>query len=202
METVKIFDLSNLISALLGTAIGSIFFPIAIFFFTRWFNRKKMTIILEERKEMSYKVFNLRIHNDSYSTLKNVYAHVTIDNNANDIMLNCRIKFFCSDSPVDFGMLSWSKNIDNKNFPNIDINQGESPDINFIRYHAVDQIDFIEVASEQGFYEEYLGNKSRVVLNSLVRDFTFIVTVTADNMIPKKKTFIYNHQIKKFAEAL
>jgi hypothetical protein len=181
----------------LTAAIGGIFtgiaIPVAQYFIPRLFNRRRVKVNLDTRKESDYIVFNLRIRNNSFSSLRNVYAYVDIDNEVNDIKKEeTRIKFYCSDSKVTNGMLSWSKEINKVNSPNIDINQGETPDLNFIRFH---NNEAIEVASEQGFFDEEKKNKSRVVLKAN-RNFSFTILVTADNLWPIRDEFIFDNTTK------
>ncbi|QEC68916.1 hypothetical protein FRZ67_16960 [Panacibacter ginsenosidivorans] len=182
-------------TAILGAIAAGIVIPFVKYAIPRYFNKLLIKVTLEQRKENTYSVYNLRLFNKTFSTLKNVYAYVTIDNDASDIVKqeNFRISFFCSDSAVDFGMLSWSKNVNNQIAPNIDINQGEAPDINFVRYHVNNPDDAIEVSSEQGFFDEKLKNSSRIVLKAGNRDFIFNVLITADNICPKKLSFRFNH---------
>lgn len=183
---------------LLTAAIGGIFtgivIPIAQYFIPRLFNRRRVKVNLDTRNESDYFVFNLRVQNNSFASLKNVYVYVDIDNEVNDIEKNeTRIKFYCSDSRVSNGMLSWSKEINKINSPNIDINQGEAPDLNFIRLHNNNSI---EVASQEGFYDEEKRNKSRVLLKAN-RNFSFKILVTADNIWPILDEFYFDYSTKK-----
>jgi len=178
----------KILIGVIGGLITGILIPILNYFIPRLLNKWFTTIRLTERQEGEYTVYNLIVHNSSLVTLKNVYSHVTINNEKNDIIANSRIKIFCSDSKVDSGMLSWSKNLDNKNYPHIDINQGESPDINFIRFHSRNPDNVLEIASERGFFDESMENKARTVLMAN-RDYTFNIKLTGDNLWPKNKSF-------------
>ncbi len=188
----------TLIEALLVAALGGIFTSIAIplssYFIVRLLNKFLVCVKIDERDEFNYKVYNIKIQNCSLVTLKNMTTQVTIDNNKNDIISNSRIKIFCEKAKVDNGLLSWSKNVNNNNFPQIDINQGESPDINLIRYHFDDPQNAIEIASEQGFFDG--NNKSRTVLNAN-RNYMLNVLITGENLWPKRRTFTFNHTSKQ-----
>ncbi len=135
------------------------------------------------------------------TTLKNIIVHVSIDNHKNDIINGTRVLMFCSDARVERGMLSWSKNIDDKNLPQIDINQGEVQDINLIRYHTSNPDNTIEVASEQGFFEEGSNSekhkrKSRVLLTGN-RSYELKLLITGENIWPKRRTYKYDHELKR-----
>ncbi len=193
-----IFEIMEFSKILLTAAIGGIFtgiaIPIAQYFIPRLFNKRRVKISLDTRKESNYVVFNLRIHNNSFASLKNVYAYVDINNDVNDIKKEeSRIKFYCSDSIVKNGLLSWSKETNNANNPNADINQGEAPDLNFIRFH---NNDAIEIASEQGFFDENRKNKARVVLKAN-KNFSFQILITADNLWPIRDEFVFDNVSRK-----
>lgn len=190
---------------ILAGAIGGLFVTIALpltsYFILRLFNKLLVCVEIDERDESNYKVHNIKVRNHSLTTLKNVIVHVSIDNDKNDIVKDSRIKMFCSDAKVERGMLSWSKNIDDKNLPQIDINQGEIQDINFIRYHSKDPDCAIEVASEQGFFEksedsEKPKRKARVLLTGN-RSYELKLVITGENICPKRKTYKYDHELKK-----
>ena len=144
----------TILAGAIGGLVTSIALPLILYFFLRIFNKFLVCVEIDERDESNYKVHNIKVRNHSLTTLKNIIVHVSIDNHKNDIINGTRVLMFCSDARVERGMLSWSKNIDDKNLPQIDINQGEVQDINLIRYHTSNPDNTIEVASEQGFFEE------------------------------------------------
>jgi len=189
----------KILTGAIGGLITGLLIPIFNYFMPRLLNSWLTTIHFTERIEGDYKVYNLVIHNRSLVTLKNIYASVTIDNQTNDIHRQNRFETFCSDAKVDYGMLSWSKNIDNKNFPHIDINQGETHQINFLRLHGDNDENVIEIASEQGFYgkdeSKKITTKSRIVLKNN-RNYNFQIAITGDNFWPKHFEAHYNYNNK------
>ena len=185
-----------ILAGAIGGLITSVALPLTSYFILRFFHKVLIFIKVEEREESNYKVYNIRIRNCPLATLKNVIAHVSIDNHKNDIVKEGRIKIFCSDAKVERGTLSWSKNFDNKNLPELDINQGEEQDINLIRFHIIDPDNAIEIASEQGFFDEQSKNKSRTVLTAN-RNYILKVLITGENFWPKKKAFTFNHDSKQ-----
>lgn len=179
---------SNLIiSGLVGGIISSLLYPIITHLGIRYFNKLRVSLFVDEHDP-----FNCRVLNKSFLSLRNVIAYITINNDKNDLIQSSRIQVFCSDKKVVEDRLSWSKNIDGKNISEIDIHQGESQKLNLIRYHENDPRNAIEVASEQGFFDENINNKSRAVLFSN-RDYIFEIKLIADNLAPIKKKFIYNY---------
>ncbi|HVT84729.1 MAG TPA: hypothetical protein VHD35_05985 [Chitinophagaceae bacterium] len=191
----------TILAGAIGGLVVSIALPLISYFFLRLFNKFLVCIEIDERDETNYKVHNIKVYNHSLTTLKNIIVHVSIDNHKNDIVKDSRISMFCSDAKVDRGMLSWSKNIDDKNLPQIDINQGEIQDINLIRYHISNPDNAIEVASEQGFFEESNApekpkRKCRVLLNGN-RSYKLKLIITGENIWPKRKTYKFDHEQKK-----
>ena len=191
----------TILAGAIGGLVTSIALPLILYFFLRIFNKFLVCIEIDERDETKYKVHNIKVRNHSLTTLKNIIVHVSIDNHKNDILQETRILMFCSDARVERGMLSWSKNIDDKNLPQIDINQGEVQDINLVRYHTSNPNNAIEVASEQGFFEE--GNtlekpkrKCRVLLTGN-RSYELKLIITGENIWPKRRTYKYDHELKK-----
>lgn len=178
----------TLLIALIGATVAGIIIPIIRYFIPRWYNRWRTSIRITERQENGYKVYTLIVENSSWATLKNLYVHVTINNDKNDIIKDSRIKIFCPDTKVEFGKLSWSKNINGQNYPNTDINQGQTEDVNFVRHHHSNPNNAYEVASEQGFFDENSNNKARTVLKANPK-YKFRVKLTGDNIAPKEKTF-------------
>ena len=97
-------------------------------------------------------------------------------------------------------MLSWSKDVNNKNYPNIDINQGEYPDLNLIRLHLKHKPSCIEVASEKGFSDEANPSSvSRIVLNAK-RDYLFEITFTGNNFFPIEKKYRFSKSEARLIE--
>lgn len=191
----------NLEEIILAGAIGGlvtgIVIPLANYFGLRLLHKCFVDIKVEERNESTYKVFNIRVRNRSLATLKNVIASVSIDNYNSDIINGSRIGMFCVDAKVEGGMLSWSKNFEGKNSPLIDINQGEEQDLNFIRYHLNNPDNAIEIASEEGFFDENAGTKSRIVL-SATKDYDLNILITGENFWHKKLKLTFSHDSKQF----
>jgi hypothetical protein len=186
----------NLVSALIGGFVSLILYPVIRFFVVRGMNSAYIKINIDEvskDKESNYETHNLRLKNYSWTNIKELHVYVEIrDLNEKDILFELNlspIKTFVKCGKVDYGMLSWSKNVNNSNLPNINLNQGETADINFIRYHK--DLDAIEIASEQGFSDT--NKKSRILLKN--RNFEFIITLTGENIFHKK------HRIKWDAES-
>jgi len=186
----------NLVSALIGGFVSLILYPVIRFFVVRGMNSAYIKINIDEvskDKESIYETHNLRLKNYSWTNIKELHVYVEIrDLNEKDILFDLnlsRINTFVKCGKVDYGMLSWSKNVNNSNLPNINLNQGETADINFIRYHK--DLDVIEIASEQGFSDT--NKKSRILLKN--RNFEFIITLTGENIFHKK------HRIKWDAES-
>jgi hypothetical protein len=199
---INLYDMSitdKIILGAIGGLFTAIFFPIINFFIPRLWNKGKIKISITSREEGSYKVFNILIKNRSIISIKNVSAYVTINNTKNDIQIHPRISFFCTDAKVEYGMLSWSKNTDYKNLPELDINQGDRHQINFVRVHNEASQNIIEVASEQGFFDEKMRSTARVVLRAN-RNYTFCIKVTGDNLWPKSKRFYYKYSENTITE--
>ncbi|WP_026764444.1 hypothetical protein [Sediminibacterium salmoneum] len=187
----------TVLAGVIGGLITSIAIPLTSYFGLRLLNCCFVDIKVEERNEtIGYTVFNIRVRNRSLATLKKVTARVSIDNYNNDIIKESRIEIFCIDAKVAGGMLSWSKSIEGKNSPLIDINQGEEQDLNFIRYHKKDPQNAIEIASEQGFFDENNKTKSRTLLSS-TKNYNFNLLITGDNFWPKKLKLTFIHDTKQ-----
>ena len=191
----------TILAGAIGGLVTSIALPLILYFFLRIFNKFLVCVEIDERDESNYKVHNIKVRNHSLTTLKNIIVHVSIDNHKNDIINGTRVLMFCSDARVERGMLSWSKNIDDKNLPQIDINQGEVQDINLIRYHTSNPDNTIEVASEQGFFylfsnSEKHKRKSRVLLTGN-RSYELKLLITGENIWPKRRTYKYDHELKR-----
>lgn len=185
----------NILAGVIGGIITGLFVPVINYFFPRYYNIRKTSIRLEYRQEGAYIVWTLIVKNSSLATLKNLYAHVTINNNSGDIVTNEGFQIFCPNTNDVCGMLSWAKNIDGNNYPNIDINQGQEQDINFVRFH---NNTLIEVASEQGFYDKRVKNTSRTVLRAN-KNYTFQVKLTGDNIAPKEIKISFNNEQRIFS---
>ncbi|HRI21881.1 MAG TPA: hypothetical protein PLA68_13050 [Panacibacter sp.] len=182
----------QLIAGLIGALISSIFLPLVTYFFIRILNRSLVCVFPDTpRNESDYRVFNLRLRNRSPVTLKNVIAYISINNNANDIILpgESLIGVFNTTTAVNNSLLSWSKNLENKNLPTLNINQGEIPDLNLIRYHIAQKHRGIEIASEQGFWDG--TTQSRIVLKSN-RPYHITIKITGENFWPKTKKYVFD----------
>jgi hypothetical protein len=181
--------------SILTGAIGGIFTlilkPLFNFFVLWWLNRCWLNLSIEQIQEddnAKYQTHGLRITNSGYANIKELHIYVKIKNLTNDdiSIREHTLKTFVKKGKVEFGLLSWAKNVNNSNTPNINLNQGESADINFIRFHS--HLNIIEIASEQGFSDE--NNKSRVALEN--KEYNFLMTVTGENIRPKKKSFSWD----------
>lgn len=184
-----------------GAIFSGIFIPVFNHFIPRYYNNRKTSIRIAERQEGSYNIYVLVVENKSFATLKNLYVHITIDNDRNDIVKNTGFQIFCPDTKVDFGKLSWAQNVDGKIYPYIDINQGQIQDSNFVRLHNLNSGDtFIEVSSEQGFYNNNPNapNSSRTVLRAN-KNYTFQVKLTGDNIAPKEIKILFNNEQRIFS---
>lgn len=183
---------SNIISALIGGLIGSIIIPIVKYYFTRCFNKFYVKLEIDKissDENAKYKTHNLRIHNNSHSSLKNVLLYVKVQGySENDIITSETIATFVKNGEIEYGLLSWAKNINNSNLPNINLNQGESADINLIRYH--ENLNSIEFASEQGFSDG--STKSRILL--INNDYNLTVSVTAENIFKFNLSYKWDSQ--------
>jgi hypothetical protein len=183
----------QIISGIVGGLITSIAIPFFSYFVVRLLNKWLVCIFLDTpRDEADYRVYNIRVRNNSLVTLKNVIAYVSIDNSANDIIPNSErgnIQIFNGTMTVDNSYLSWSKNIANSNSSEIEINQGEVPDINLIRHHINKTHKGIEIASEQGFFGD--NSTARTLLRPN-KNYTINIKITGDNFWPKKRKFVFN----------
>ena len=181
--------------ALIGAAGSVIIYPILNYIFVRLLN-KLLTKVLEEnhvdRMNKFYSIHSLRITNNTLSSLKNVTAFVSLDYTAEDISDNREIKTYTSIISCRPLMLSWAKVVENSNHPSIDINQGEVADLNLIRYHLNPTLPHIEIASEQGFFSSKRDNRGRVLLKSN-RTYNLSILITADNMVPIRREFHFDH---------
>ncbi|MES1222341.1 MAG: hypothetical protein ABUT20_43005, partial [Bacteroidota bacterium] len=72
----------------------------------------------------------------------------------------------------------------------IEINQGASADLNLIRYYP--SLKFIQIASEEGFSSGVNASKGRILLKTN-KNYSFLVTLTADNMMPKTIQYRFDH---------
>lgn len=190
----------QIIAGVIGGLITSIMIPFASYFLIRLLNKWLICVIVDSpRMESGYQVHSLRLRNRSLVTLKNVVAHISIDNSRNDIIptKESGIETFAT-AKVSNSYLSWSKNIASSNSPQIEINQGEIPDLNLIRHHINKYHQGIEIASEQGFSDE--KNKSRILLKPS-KDYIIEIRITGDNFWPKKKRFLFsphNYSLRKW----
>lgn len=176
-------------AALIGGVVSAILLPVTNYLLIRILNRLLVKVIVEkpiQNFNHNYWTYSLRIKNHALTSLKNVIAFVSLNYESHDIVVDHEIKTYTvntSDHPL---MLSWAKVVHDRNIPNIDINQGESADLNFIRYHQNPTLPLIQIASEQGFYHDKWENKGRVLLKAH-KDYYFRILITADNIFPIKK---------------
>jgi len=179
---------SDVFSAILGGFATAVVFPIVNYFFIRCLNTCRIKIKIDDTycdSQANYTTNNLRIINSSCAHIKDLYVYVKIiDLEDGDIVKNnANLKTFVEEGKVNFGMLSWAKNINNSNLPNNNLNQGETADVNFIRFH---NNTFIEIASEHGFSEMGKDKKTRILLEN--KEYKFEITVTGESMFRKKAT--------------
>jgi hypothetical protein len=182
----------EIIAGVIGGIITSIAIPFTTYFFVRLLNKCLIRISLDApRDESDYRVYNLRVRNCSLVTLKNVIAYISVDNDKNDIIPTSESGFaiFNETTKVENSFLSWSKNVANGNSSQIEINQGEIPDLNLIRYHINKPHKGIEIASEHGFSGG--TNKARTLLKSN-RNYIVEIKITGENFYPKKRKYIFS----------
>lgn len=172
----------KIISGLIGGLISILFYPYVKYLFLRIFNSERVDIFLDnQRKEGNYTVQNLRVKNEAWSTIRSMSIRVSVNNDPDDLSRNDDIITFCHSTKIDDGLLSWSKNLNGKNIPEMDVYQGDSPDINFIRIHEINGEKVLEIASENGFGS--CETTSRALLKAS-RNYIFDFVLTADNISP------------------
>jgi hypothetical protein len=133
----------------------------------------------------------LLITNHSLSSLKNVTAFIIIHFNKANIKKLEEIPTYTTDTSNHPLTLSWAKVIDEGHKPNLDINQGESADLNlFLNHESYKPLRLLQIASESGF--GYKNRKGRVLL-ALDKSYKFTILLTADNMLPKRRNYLYDH---------
>lgn len=181
-------------SGLVGGVFAAILYPFIVHVGVRRYNKYKVKIYLDEVDTL-----NCRVLNDSFVTLKNVVAYITINNDKKDLVLDPETQVFCSDKQILDDRLSWSKNIKGENFSELDICQGESQKLNLFRIRSISSNTVIEIASEQGFFSKDLNNRSRAILHSN-RNYIFEIKVIGDNLWPIKKTFTYNYLTQQITD--
>ena len=202
MSIMMVFcKISPLAYSLIGGAVSSIFYPLFNFFFIRFINRGGIKILIDDISndtQSNYSTHNLRIENNSCTHIKGLYVYVKIIDlkDGNIIKNHANLKTFVEKGKVNFGMLSWAKNINNSNLPNNNLNQGETADVNFIRFHNKEHI---EIASEHGFSEMDKDKKSRILLNNN-KEYKFEITVTGESMFRKKKTLKWDMNKLEFVK--
>lgn len=119
--------ISKFVWAAIGGLITSVLIPFTTYFVIRFITKSGIRIIIRDNEQDGYKTIRLILKNNSKTSLRNVVTFVSINNDKNDIISDFK-NIFCKHGPVEYCLTSWAKNVDNKNYPNIDINQGECPD--------------------------------------------------------------------------
>lgn len=173
-------------SGLIGGIISSLLFPYFKYLFLRIWNSESVTIFLDKDRtegdnEYKYRVQNLRVKNEAWTTIRSMSIRVSVNNEPEDLRKWDGIRTFCHYVKIADGLLSWSKNFDGKNIPEMDVYQGDSPDINFIRMHKINGEEVFEIASENGFGSQ--ETTSRALLKAS-RNYIFDFVLTADNISP------------------
>src|SRR5665213_2858456 len=139
----------------------------------------------------------LIVTNNSYSSIKNVVAYLTLNYTKEDFRGDYEINVFNAETPIDHQLtLSWSKQLGDRIVPYTDINQGESADLNLFRIHGSTDITVnihnIQIPSENGFSHKQLNRRGRLLLNG-DKEYDFSVLITADNMAPIKRKYRFVH---------
>jgi len=186
-----------MLSAFAGGVLTAIILPITNYFFVRTFNHRRVNVrsgsLIRGLKKNHWNL-PLILTNNSYSSLKNVIAYLTISYSEEDLRADPNIITFNAVTPLHHQLtLSWSKQLGDRIVPYTDINQGESADLNLFRFHQMDNgITLLQIPSENGFYHAERGRIGRLLLNG-DRDYEFYILITADNMTPLKKKYIFNN---------
>ena len=191
------FGIKEIVSALIGGLFSLMLFPLFRFFVVRCYNRQKLHVrVVNSSESDNYCSFGLAVRNNSWMSLYDVHAYVTIDNSEEDIykesMFNNR--GYCA-GKVEYGMLSWAKVVENRNRPGMTVHAGEEHLLNMLRVH--DNGMYIEVASEDGFMDKVHNPaaKPRIFLRSN-RDYQLELYLTADNIFRKSIKLHYKSQEK------
>lgn len=184
--------MNSILTGAVGGLAAGILIPSLNYFGQRLLNNWFLKIDIDEND-----LLNLRVYS-SISSLTNAIAYITVNNNKNDIVQSIRIKESFCIGKVHDDRLSWSKNDDDSNFSEININPGEHQKLNLIRVHEEEGRTFIEIASEQGFFPT--AKKPRIILASN-RDYKFDIKITASNLFSKTKTFIYRYSTKTLVKS-
>lgn len=169
-------------SGIIGGIISSILFPLTSYCIQRLFNRSKLKIVADPQNPLL-----IRVVNNSYTTIRNAIGYIQIGFSESDLLGKYGGIKRSLQSPSDqFMMLSWAKNINGIISPEININQGDTPDLNVFR--LINEEGLV-VASEQGL--DIFGATIRTLLNAN-KDYKFRIKVTAENIFPLTRNFIYN----------
>jgi hypothetical protein len=184
-----------LISAIAGGFFTALFLPFISHFTIRSFNHKRVAVrsgTLIDGKEKMHKNLPLIVTNNSYSSIKNVVAFLTIGYDKDDIKASYEIDVFNAETPFDHQLtLSWSKQLGDRIVPYCDINQGESADLNLFRIHPGNQTSYLEIPSENGFSHKGLNRTGRLLLDA-TKNYNFSILITADNITPIRKSYIFH----------
>ncbi len=189
-------------SAAIGGIATALVLPVVSYFFKRLLTRYLVSIEIERpiKNDMAkYIAFPIRIKNQSLVSLKNVVSFVTLSYAKEDMVIHDRIETYTVDTSNQPLMLSWAKVVNNSNLPSMDINQGESADLNLIRYHLNESLPLIQFASDQGFWNPGWNNKGRLLLKSH-KDYYFELVVMADNMWPKRRKYKFDQMTAMVVE--
>ena len=184
-------------SELLAGAVGGVFTGITIpytsYYLTRYLNKMGIELVanpVDHRPSFSYSAHNMRLVNESKVTLKGATAFIIIDYKSKDILPSDLNKSYNTDLPNTQLMLSWAEVVNEKNEAHKDINQGDTADLNGIRYFTPNSAtQLLVIASESGFYNNK-GGKSRVPLRE--RRYDFKIKITAENMTPITRSFYFD----------
>ncbi len=189
-------------TAVIGGLATALVLPVVSYFFKRLFTRCQIKIEVEQpiiNNTTKYIAHPIRVKNKSLVSLKNVVSFVTVKYGEKDIVIHGQIETYTVDTSDQPLMLSWAKVVKDGNLPAIDINQGESADLNLIRYHLNESLPLVQFASEQGFWNPGWDNKGRLLLKSH-KDYYFELLVTADNMWPKRRKYKFDQMTATLVE--
>lgn len=196
--------MNALLAAAVGGVITSIAIPFTSYITIRFVNHRQTKVRIEpkiDNRDHRYETLNMRIVNNSWTTLKNVICYITVRYSPSSIRVDPNVRTYSvetSDKPL---MLSWAKVVSDGNLPEININQREEPDLNLFRYHYNFDLagrGLWQIASEQGFSD---GTRKGRVLLHLENDLPFKIMVTAENMSPILKSYVLKIDSREIVEA-
>jgi hypothetical protein len=168
----------TIIAGAIGGLISLLLLPFASYLFLRLFNRWLTVVEIEfplDNSNDGYITHPIRIRNNTFSTLKNVTAYILIKFAKDEIGEDPNLQTYTVDTSDQPLMLSWAKVTEVGNRPNININQGESADLNLFRHHKNNKpLQLLQISSEQGFSNINKNIKGRVLLK-LSREYPFSI---------------------------